>query len=260
MVKLDYFDCISPLPLEFDGVGKIKSPKLIDIAKISAQTYSLYVTHLQMTPEEYFERYHKDEKIDFEVILNLTKYDLVKIDGMFRKIIQSALNFFFEESFEYYPDYDAFISVVEIDGEKIATGKINEENYAQIIEIILQRVYIMPDENEVDDISKIKNKRGRKIYERMMKVRKQAKKSKPYNPNLSLANIIAAVATRSNNLNWINIWDITIFHLYDEFERLRLNDKYNITSTQVATWGDKDNKFKFGLWSENIYEKQENAG
>ena len=249
MIKLDYFDCISPLPLEFINVGKIKCPKLIDIAEISYYTYSLYIAHLRMTPEEYFEAYHKDEEIDFNYVLNLTKFDLIKNDDRFRKIIQSALNFFFEESFEYYPEYGAFLSVVENDGQKTATGIINEDNYIQVVEVILQRVHITPDENEVDDISKVKNKRGRKIYERMMKARKKFKKAKANNPDLTLANIIAAVATRSSNLNWVNIWDITIFHLFDEFERLQINDRYNIASTQVAAWGDKDNKFKFGLWS-----------
>ena len=260
MIKLDYFDCISPLPLEFINVGKIKSPRLIDIAEISYYTYSLYIAHLRMTPEEYFESYHKDEEVDFDYLINLTKFDLIKNDDRFRKIIQSALNFFFESSFEYYPEYGAFLSVTESDGQKTATGIINDDNYAQVVDIILQRVHITPDENEVDDISKVKNKRGRKIYERMIKARKRFKKAKANNPDLTLANIIAAVATRSSNLNWVNIWDITVFHLFDEFERLQINDQYNIASTQVAAWGDQDKKFKFGLWSKNIYEKQENAG
>ena len=259
MIKLDYFDCISPLPLELTNVGKIKSPKLIDVAEISYYTYSLYIAYLKMTPEEYFEIYHKDEEIDFNYILNLTKFDLVKNDDRFRIVIQSALNFFFENSFEYYPEYGAFLSFTEKNNEEIPTGIINNDNYAQVVEVILQRVHITPDENEVDDINKIKNKRGRKIYEKMMKRRKKFKKAKANNPDLTLANIIAAVATRSSNLNWINIWDITVFHLFDEFERLQINDQYNIASTQVAAWGDKDKKFKFGLWSKNIYEKQENA-
>ena len=62
MIKLDYFDCISPLPLELTNVGKIKSPKLIDVAKISYYTYSLYIAYLKMTPEEYFEIYHRRGK------------------------------------------------------------------------------------------------------------------------------------------------------------------------------------------------------
>ena len=33
-MKLDYFDLISPLPLDIVGVGRIKSPKLIEVAEI----------------------------------------------------------------------------------------------------------------------------------------------------------------------------------------------------------------------------------
>lgn len=259
MITLDYFDCISPLPIELNGVGFIKSPQLIDIAKISYLTYAAYIYHLRMTPEEYFEVYHKDENIDFSFIFNLTKFDLVINDESFRTIINSALNFFLENSIEYYPEYEAFISTREENGEKIALGLINRDNYAEVIDIILQRVHITPDENEVDDIKKVKNKHGLKIYKKIMERRKKFKKAKANNPDLTMANIIASVATRSNGLNWTNIWEITIFQLFDEFERLQISDQYNIASIQVAAWGDKEKKFKVGLWSKNIYEKQENG-
>lgn len=259
MIKLDYFDCISPLPLELNGVGLIKSPKLIDIAEISYFTYATYIYHLQMMPEEYFEVYHKDENIDFSFIFNLTKFDLVINDESFRKIIQAALNFFLDNPVEYYPKYKAFISTCEEGATKIASGVINKDNYADIIDIILQRVHITPEENEVDDIKKVKNKRGLKIYKKIMERRKAFKKAKVNNPDLTLANIIASVATRSNGLNWTNIWGITIFQLFDEFERLQIGDQYNIASIQVAAWGDKEKKFNVGLWSKNIYDKQENS-
>lgn len=259
MIKLDYFDCISPLPLELNGVGFIKSPELLDIAKISYFTYAAYIYHLKMTPEEYFETYHKDENIDFSFIFNLTKFDLVINDESFRTIIQSALNFFLKNPVEYYTEYEAFVSTREENGEKIALGAINKENYAEVVEIILQRVHITPDDNEIDDIKKVKNKRGLKIYEKIMKGRKSLKKAKANNPDLTMANIIASVATRSNGLNWTNIWKITVFQLFDEFERLQIEDQYNIASIQVAAWGDKDKKFKVGLWNKNIYEKRENG-
>ena len=260
MTKLDYFDCISPLPIELSGIGSIKSPKLIDVADISYFTYATYIYHLRMTPEEYFETYHEGEKYDFDYILNMTKFDIVKTDDRFRALILSALNFFFEKPFEYYPEYGAFICVEDIDARKTAIGIINDKNYAQVIDIILQRVHITPDEKEVDDVSKIKNKRGRKIYERMMKARKKFKKAKANNPDLSFPNIIAAVAAKSENTNWENIWNITIFQLFDLYDRLQIIDSYDIASAQVAAWGDKENKFKFGLWSKNIYDKQEDAG
>ena len=77
---------------------------------------------------------------------------------------------------------------------------------------------------------------------------------------MSFPIFIAAVAAKSENTNWENIWNITIFQLFDLYDRLRIIDSYDIASAQVAAWGDKENKFKFGLWSKNIYDKQEDAG
>lgn len=258
MIRIDYFDCISPLPLHIFNVGSIKSIKLIDIAKISYYTYAQYVTHIRMTPEDYFDTYFKDKEIDIDIIINSTKFDLVLTDDQFRSIITSALNFFFVEEFKFYPDYCAFINyTVDDDGNKHINGIINKDNYSDILSIILQRIHILPDENEVDDVSKIKNKLGKKIYEKMIKRRKKFKKVKAQNPNYTLPNIIAAVASKSESLNWNNIWSISIFQLFDVFERMRIIDTYNIASIQVAAWGDKNNKFKFGAWTDNIYDKKD---
>lgn len=258
MIHLDYFDCISPLPLHIFNVGTIKSIQLIDIAKISYYTYAQYVTHIRMTPEDYFDTYYKNQEIDIDVIINSTKFDLVLTDDQFRSIITAALNFFFVEDFKFYPEYCAFITYsLDDNGKKQIKGIINKENYADILSIILQRIHILPDENEVDDISKIKNKLGKKIYKKIIKQRKKFKKIKAQNPNYTLPNIIAAVASKSESLNWNNIWTISVFQLFDVFERMRIIDTYNIASIQVAAWGDKEKKFKCCAWTDNIYDKND---
>lgn len=259
MYKLDYSDCISPLPLTFRNIGSIRSPKLIDVFNITYFVYAQYIAHLRMTPEEYFESYYKDEKIDFETVIEMTKFDLVLNDDRIRKIITDALNFFFIEDFEFYPEYEAFISTKQNDsGTLEATGVIDKNNYADIIDIILQRVHITPDENDVDDISKIKNKRGLKIYMRMKQVKKEFKKHKPIDSKMTFPNIISSIAAKSNTIGWHNIFDITIFQLFDLCERLQILTQYDIASTQVAAWGDKEKKFEINAWMTNIYDKNEN--
>ena len=218
-MKLDYFDLISPLPLDLVGIGRIKSPKLIEIADISYYVYAQYVSCLRMTPSDYIE----DFKIEDPDINLYTKFDLILYG----------------------------------DTELLAKGIINSKNYYDVLDIILQRVHITPDNTEVTDITKIKNKRGLKIYKRLQKVKREFKKSSGGNPDLSLPNIISSVAVRSLSLNWINIWDITIYQLFNEFERLQIIDQYDIASTQVSVWGDKEKKFKFGAWSSNIYNKND---
>lgn len=257
-MKLDYFDLISPLPLDLVGIGRIKSPKLIEIADISYDVYAQYVSCLRMTPSDYIE----DFKIEDPDINLYTKFDLILYDSNFRNMIKNALNFFFVEDFEWFDEYKSFLYTEEIvrengDTELLAKGIINSKNYYDVLDIILQRVHITPDNTEVTDITKIKNKRGLKIYKRLQKVKREFKKSSGGNPDLSLPNIISSVAVRSLSLNWINIWDITIYQLFNEFERLQIIDQYDIASTQVSVWGDKEKKFKFGAWSSNIYNKND---
>lgn len=256
-MKLDYFDLISPLPLDIVGVGRIKSPKLIEVADLSYYVYAQYVSCLRMKADDYIDTFKKEEDLEL-----YTKFDIILYDPNFRNMIKNALNFFFIENFEWFDEYQSFLCTEEIvmengDSELIAKGIINSKNYSDVLDIILQRVHITPDKTEVTDITKIKNKRGLKIYKRMQQVKRKFKKTSGGNPDLSLPNIISSVAVRSLSLNWINIWDITIYQLFNEFERLQIIDQYDIASTQVSVWGDKEKKFKFGAWSSNIYNEND---
>lgn len=258
MQQLDYAICISCEPFYIPNVGHMKTPTLREIDKLTFQKYNIYTYHLRMTPQDYFESYHPKKQIADDTIINMTKYDVWLADDTVRQIISDALNFFFVNKFQYMEQYNAFVSThTDDNGQMIADGIINKDNFAFVINILLQRLHISQDENEVDDISKATNKRGISIYKKMMKARRKFKRAKAHNPNLSLPNIIASVCAWSHNVNWINVWDMTIFQIWDLYERLRSNDVYDIQRIQVAAYGDKENKFKLCEWSANIYEKNE---
>ena len=78
----------------------------------------------------------------------------------------------------------------------------------------------------------------------------RAKKAKQVksDDNLELGNILSAVANKSQSLNIVNIWDLTVYQLWDCFFRLSNNNIYNIQSMSVAAWGDKDNHFDSTAW------------
>lgn len=73
---------------------------------------------------------------------------------------------------------------------------------------------------------------------------------------MTLPNVISSVAAKSLNLNIYNIWDITLFQLYDQFYRLQNNDAHSINSMRVAAWGDKKNTFDYALWHKNMFDKR----
>ncbi len=69
---------------------------------------------------------------------------------------------------------------------------------------------------------------------------------------MELGNIISAVAGKSQTLNLLNIWDLTVFQLWDSFFRLSSNNLYAIQSMSVAAWGDKDKHFDAASWFRRI--------
>ena len=65
---------------------------------------------------------------------------------------------------------------------------------------------------------------------------------------MELGNIISAVANFHPSLNEYNIWNLTVYQLWDSFYKLINNNIYTIQSTSVAVWGDKDKQFNINEW------------
>lgn len=261
MIKLDYFDLISRNPIEIENVGSIRCPLLSDVDEIKYYTYCSYIQALKITPDDYFDNLETKYgiKVPVEQIMEITKFDLLVSDTDLLQVVVNALNFFLVE--EVYFDSDQMNFVVyttnENDEENIV-GYISRENYSDVINIILQRINIEVDDNEVDDLSKVKSKRGRKIFEKIREGRKKMKKAKEQSSggkHQSMANVISSVVAFCPNMNYVQIWDLTVYELYDLFSRLNIIDQYNISSTSVSVWGDEKKQFKFGVWNDNIHEK-----
>ena len=239
-MKLSYFDLISPCPIHVSGVGDIFSPTLRRIAQIGAETYNFYLSLLLA-----------DEKTLFS-------------DDAMTDFLINALAFFFKEEIFYYSDERCFIVtnnaasvITDIEalsgGRKLSdtdiVGVITGDNFSQICDLILQLNNI---KRRDEDISKVKNKKALDILKKIQKGRAERQKNKKADKNMEIANIISAVANRHPSLNMINIWDLTIYQLWDAFARLSNNSIYDIQSMSVAAWGDKDNHFDAAAWFKRI--------
>ena len=110
----------------------------------------------------------------------------------------------------------------------------------------------------MDDLSKARNRRGKQIYAKIHERRQKFNKIKnAQNKDLTFGNILSSVVARDKTLTWTNVGDITVFQLFDLYERLQIDDKYTFLTMRVAAWGDQDNSFRLGTWSTNIYDKTE---
>lgn len=248
-LKLDYFELLSPDPVQVPSVGGVKSPTLREISSLGYRTYRHYLavlsldlpSYLSMTGTSEFYALLSDEEKE-----KATLFDLLLSSPPSCTLLQNILDFFIAETVTFSESRHAFV----VSGDNGQTGMIRRENYLTVCDLIGQRNYLKPRHDE--DLSKIKNKKALEIMKKLQKGRAETKKLAKTDKNMELGNIISAVANRSQSLHILNIWDLTVYQLWDCFARLSGNNLYNIQSMSVAAWGDKNHSFDASAWFRKI--------
>ena len=222
------------------------------------------------------------EELDTEEKLSVSFYDLLMYDELLICSFIEAFDFFFEEEVDFVVDGNeitdaqfSFITYNKIDtpqkiklknGNEYSTiktnrelvGVINRSNFKDVVDIILQRNSVqMEEEITAEDLTKVKNKnKVMQLMEKMKKGQKQLDKTrekkreeKGVASDTELANIISCVAAKNHNgINMINIWDMTIYNLYEQFKLIRENNIHDAETLSVFVWGDESNKFDIDAW------------
>lgn len=268
-MDLDYGTLLSPNPVRL-SIGTLRKPKLGEIdEELSLPQFDIYEMFLKITPELYYTKLYGEKgkkywnELSFDKQNALTLFDIIKIDNRLQNTYLKILNFFFEETVIYIDgfffllrkDIDNNINIEEIQKEDVR-GLIREDNFLQILDLIQQTCCIRDKQIDEENL-KFKTAKAKKMYEKMLKARKEADeaKSKIHNVNLSLANIISAVSNKHPTVSPINVWELTVFQLYDSFKRLQINEMHNINCMRVSTWGDEKKTFDASLWYKNNFDK-----
>lgn len=274
-MQLDYFSLLSPEPFSLVGIGKVKSPKLIEISRIGIGTYFAYLNYLLMRVDEYYQMldtcgidyFSSMNQSEQETIIQIRKeyesysqeeqltiplYNIIIFDRLVLSAFCEIFNFFFVESVEYDSKQQCFLlydGSINGEGVKKITGVIHSGNFAVVVDIILQRVHIKRSDIDGGNL-KVKNKIAAKLLEKMRKAEKENKKKS--DKKMDLGNMVSSISAHARDLNIINVWEITIFQLYDQLSRQRIEDSYTIASTSMSVWGDKKNTFDGDMWLQNI--------
>ena len=100
------------------------------------------------------------------------------------------------------------------------SGVLEKESYDQAREFIMRSACLEYKTKQSE--LRFYNKRAKEAWERLMKYREEMrKKPQKVDPSFSLWNIIGAVTSRHPSLNLTNIWQLTVYQLYDQFARVR---------------------------------------
>lgn len=123
---------------------------------------------------------------------------------------------------------------------------VHRDNFDDIIEVVKLQNYLMKAEEKDDEINPA-NDEVRALMEHMQKMRekveakKRAQKSQDGDMDIDISDIISAVSSKSNSINRFNIWDLTLYALYDEYSRLELIDSYETSIRAIMAGAEKIN-------------------
>lgn len=119
-------------------------------------------------------------------------------------------------------------------------GELSCENYESLVEVI-QKQYAL----KKSEPPSYANEKAKEIA---MKMQKEKAKIKPSKQGLSLQDIISGVAAKHPSLNLFQIWNLTLYQLYDQFKRLQLIENYTFNLSAALQGAEVE---KITHWSIN---------
>lgn len=211
---------------------EIKQLKLKEILEIGYDRYQQLVSILTVDKEELAKLIEFKEDID-----SMNVYDIIFNSqnlGLLREFVDS-LKFFLNESEVVF--HDSFGLVF---GDVQDSKFLNSKNFNYISDAVKytnclynvdkDKLYNPEDEKAMSIIKKLK--RGREKTEKIKSSKSEGKE------DMDMADIVSAVSVNSNSYNKSNIWDATIYQIYDEFRGIDKFVSYN-TNVLAAINGAK---------------------
>ncbi len=244
------------------SIGSLRKPKLIEIAQLSFDKFSLYETFLKMTPELFYTKIKGDDgkaywdSLTEEQQDSITMYDLILEDAALQNMYVEIFDFFFIEPIIFKDGLFIILNKTiendtDISAEDIR-GLIQDKTFLQVLDI-LQQVCCIHSKEDIQKDMKFKNKLAEKLFRKMKNAERQ--ENRKADNNLSIPNIISAVSNKHPTISPLTVWDLTLFQLLDSFNRIKQNTLFDIDCTRLSVWGDEKKTFDAAFWCKNVYDQ-----
>lgn len=260
-MQLDYGTLLSRSPVRL-SIGRLRKPRLKDIAKLGFDKFGYYESLLKMSPEllystilgEHGEAYW--ESLSDDVRDSMTMYRVILTNKQMQESYTEMFDFFFKEKVVFQNGIFLLLRKgTDVDNieQGSVVGMITEKTFQQVVELIQQVCCIYEKPKPTIEEMSFKNDIAKKMFARMQKSQEKLDrmKARQSSKNFSIPNIISKVSNMHKSINPVNVWDLTIFELIDAFNCLQTNEVYDIDKTRVSVWGDEKKKFDPALWYKN---------
>lgn len=253
----DNYTLISGVPFDIGGV-LVRQPTLHEIFKvIGYDSYSAYIYVVGLTLDQFFEA-NKTQlpglreafaEMPKELQEQLNIFEVLLAEPSWRALLVKALSFFIVGDIVF--DEENGRLVVMRDG--VDAVMVNADLFSDIRSFIYQAGCFKAEDEKPKGFY---NKAAKSKYEQLLALKGERDKQrvKKRDPDMEMWNLIGAVSANSNCYSLLNIWELTVFQLYDQFGRISKKKFLDGYASKWAVWGT--DKFDFDEWFKTNSDKK----
>ena len=249
-MKFTYEDLLCGEPIFVEGIGHFRSPKIKELnptTGIGYRQYYTYINILSWDKSDLLEIIKKESEVQYTLLNkkeNFNTFDIITLFPYLLGIVKSAFEFFIYEVIEWDNADRKFITLSKDDPNKVV-GEINRLNYDEVRDMVLQMNYINLGKDESS--MNFTTAKAKEYWEKVQKYLKQEGKKSKGDKRFRLSNIISKLSVLPTGYTLFNIYDLTVFQLYDQFLQygyLRAMD----LNERACSYGLGSKDFKFDNW------------
>ena len=251
-MKIPQISLLSPNPIIIQGVGTLRSPILNEIYSSDIRNLSLYslATHILFgSKQDIIElgknmgdnnTYHKLIEPDIEIT---SKFNLIINSVDLREAICEALALFFCNKIVFSPENKCFLVLSVIDDKASIVGSINDDNYLFIEDLLKQLLHC---ESEYSDNElKYSSDKAKELWEKVSQA-EEKEKADVNARDYEIGNIVSKLCVCGIGYTVKNIYDLTVYQLYDQFSAYMQNRISQLSENAYAHNGGED--FDMNSW------------
>lgn len=239
MVHIDHFQLLrgQEARIHINGFCEVQQPTLGEIAAVGYDLYQGYISTFLVKKSELLKSLGVEDGPEYDPY---SLWDLMLAIPELRANLLAALEFF------VVGDVSVENGNICVDGQPLSNMDLHD------IAAAVAKISCI----EMDDESQhvFASEKARRLWEKMQKGRAELRKAKNADGNIDLLNLISAVSARGCGYTLLNIWDLTVYQLYDQFARINVGVQMDIYSSRWAAWGKDD--FDVSLWFKNLQSKE----
>ncbi|WP_339194042.1 hypothetical protein MKY95_19605 [Paenibacillus sp. FSL P4-0176] len=213
MIELDRLALFLGHPYALDSGLRIFSPTVNDISSVGYQDYMIKLTLCSFDKNMILSDLFGVSNDAINEISELDDFEILTSEEAIRNHIASSLSFFVHGEVEFDPIYQAFMLEDRV--------LISRNNYLEIADVIKQLNCSKAESEKLNTTSS----KAKEMLKKMMMFEQKQKKQ---DDGLDFKDILSVLcAANGNGIDIFNVKNLTIYQVYEQFERLTTKDSFD---------------------------------